>query len=114
MLQLVDRHGPFSSLPPVWLSYGEVEVFRDDISRFANVLESHDVAVTLFVGANAPHIFQMLWPLFQSTSEPALKYVAEFCATRFLEAQEEARVRAKSAKAFAKMKKLVDVQDVVF
>jgi len=104
MLHFVDKHGPFASLPPCFLTYGEVEVFRDDIQRFANALESQDTPVTVFVGQDAPHIFPMLWPLFSASSEPALKYIAEFCATRFVEAAQESKVRAKSALAFAKMR----------
>jgi monoterpene epsilon-lactone hydrolase len=110
MLHLVDRHGPFASLPPVWLSLGEHEVFKDDIGRFANALEAHDVAVTLFYGEKAPHIFPMLWPLFRQASEPALKSVAEFCSERFSRASADAAGRRLAANAFDKFAKQDQVQ----
>ena len=52
--------GDFKNAPPVFLSVGTKEILRDDTLAMAAKLRAQNVAVTLDIGENTPHV----WPFF--------------------------------------------------
>ncbi|WP_425073017.1 alpha/beta hydrolase fold domain-containing protein [Sagittula sp. S175] len=53
-------YGEYPGCPPVWVSWGETEILRDDCSRMADRLRAFGARVETEVHPTAPHV----WPLF--------------------------------------------------
>uniref|UniRef100_A0A7S3LMA8 Alpha/beta hydrolase fold-3 domain-containing protein n=1 Tax=Aplanochytrium stocchinoi TaxID=215587 RepID=A0A7S3LMA8_9STRA len=69
-------------LPPIMVTVGKKEVFRDDILLFCEKAMNDKVPVKTHVGESMPHIYHLLWPLFKIESDAALQQVADFCVQR--------------------------------
>ena len=114
-LEFLKNEVPFSVLPPIWLSVGEFEVFKDDILHLAKTLESHDVPISLHFANEVPHIYPMLWPLFYKQSSKALQDFSQFCAERTSKAKlENQRLLGNSnqSQQVSKLKKVLSSTDI--
>lgn len=54
-------YADFPDCPPVWMSWAETEILRDDCARMANRLRSQGARVVTEVHPDAPHV----WVMFQ-------------------------------------------------
>jgi hypothetical protein len=116
-LDVLNKQLPFSALPPMWVSCGEFEVFKDDIIEFCKELESHETHVEFEFGVSAPHIFPMLFPLFPEQSRVGLESAARFCVECWGKAKLEAlRLEQMSSKEeklrVSKLKRDLSLTDV--
>mmetsp|Transcript_12585 Transcript_12585/g.24409 ORF Transcript_12585/g.24409 Transcript_12585/m.24409 type:complete len:419 (+) Transcript_12585:156-1412(+) len=80
--QISPIHADVDFMPPVLLTIGSREVFRDDIEVFKDKLQEAKKEVEVHTGQNSPHIYPLLWPLFGKESQGALAHMADFCARR--------------------------------
>ncbi|GBG26305.1 Tuliposide A-converting enzyme 1, chloroplastic [Hondaea fermentalgiana] len=80
--QISPIHAEVDHLPPLMLTVGEREVFRDDIMRFKTKLHEAQKEVELHTGKETPHIYPLLWPLFRQEATSALTHVADYTARR--------------------------------
>lgn len=86
MLELLNKQIQFGELlPPVWVNCGGMEVFRDDVLALVEEIKSSKGGnVELVFGENCPHIYPMMWPLFQQEGEHALQSFAAFCLEKWV------------------------------
>lgn len=72
----------FGDCPPVWLSWSEAEILRDDCRRMADALRAQGAHVTCDVQKRAPHV----WQLFQRSlpeADASLDRAAAFIRESF-------------------------------
>lgn len=107
-LHVLNKNLPFGQLPAIWINYGEFEVFQDDVRKLASELEANQVKVQLQVGAAAPHVYPMLFPLFMAQGGPAWDDCARFCVEQWAIARVEAErlAHSKHKEEKAKVEKL--------
>ncbi len=74
--------GRYPNCPPVWISYSDTEILRDDSTRLIQRLKEFGADVETEVQPNAPHVWQMFqgW-LPEGTS--SLQKTARFIQTCF-------------------------------
>jgi monoterpene epsilon-lactone hydrolase len=99
LLHVVDGSPHFDKLPPTFITAGESEVFFDDICEFArNNLKSSEHQ--LFTAKSMPHIWPMLYPLFQEETHRALDACATFCVETTHAAKEQTKSLQKGVGLF--------------
>ncbi|EDZ41747.1 acetyl-hydrolase, putative [Rhodobacteraceae bacterium HTCC2083] len=70
-------HGRFESAPPTLVLYSKVEIFRDEIESFSNVLERFGVEAEFYAHNFAPHAWPMVVDDAPET-EAAFSLIAQF------------------------------------
>jgi acetyl esterase/lipase len=76
-------HGDVAFLPPTMITYGEREVFRCDIERFADKTLKAERDVLVVAGQDMPHIYPLMYPLlFNAEAGKALDQIARFCVDK--------------------------------
>jgi len=56
------RRGDLAGLPPTWISVGNLDLFHDEDSRYAERLQEAGVSCQLHVSPQAPHAFEVVAP----------------------------------------------------